>query len=339
MDFTNLGQKAKRLIDQYCMIENGDVVLAAFSGGSDSSALLYYLTENFGGKNNICAAHLNHMIRGAEADGDEEFAVKICEKYGVAIFTERKNIPEIAKKTKKSIEEAARNERYAFFTRTAEKIGRRVKVATAHTASDNTESVLFNLSRGCGLEGLRGIMPVYKNIIRPLLLCSREDVLEYCEKYNIPYTEDKTNSDEIYTRNFIRRNITSKLKEKFNNLDENIFKTAEIARGAADFLNFCAESLIREYSGALTPKTILSQHKSLRYAVIAKLYEKAVFPAEKKLEYRHVLSVEKLLENHGNLRKSIDLPGFITAEVSPEKLIFEKAEEKKTSGGHRLLQK
>ena len=353
----DLEQKAEKLIKEYNMIDCGDNVLVAFSGGGDSSALLFFLInyidylngDKKDKKNKIFAAHMNHMIRGEDADNDEKFAVEICEKYNVKIFTEHKNIPEIAKESKKSIEEAARDERYDFFRRVTQSIGGNVKIATAHTASDNAETVIFNLSRGCGLNGLAGIAPVKKNIIRPFLSCSKEDILGYCEKNNISYVEDRTNSDENYTRNFIRHNIASRLKEKFNNLDENIFKTTEIIRDNSDFLDSCAGDMLKDCanksnkSDGIDIDSLLTSHKALRCAVITKLYENAVFPDIKKLEFRHILYIEELLYNCATPRlrhplskggfseKSIDLPGFVTARIIKNRLVFEKAENKKTS--------
>ena len=343
----NLEQKAEKLITDYGMIEGGDIILVAFSGGSDSSALLYFLIKYFGEdkKDKIFATHMNHMIRGEDADKDERFAIETCEKYNIKIFVGHKNIPEIAAETKKSIEEAARDERYDFLQKIAGSIGGNVKTATAHTASDNTETVIFNLSRGCGLTGLSGIPPVNKNknIIRPFLSCSKEDILEYCEKNNISYVEDKSNSDENYTRNFIRHNIAFKLKEKFNNLDENIFKSTEIMRDTAGFLDLCADNIIKNHdksdkSNKADIDAILSSHKALQRAIITKLYENAVFPETRKLEFKHILYIEELLKdaetskNPKKFSKSIDLPGFVTASVCENKLIFERIADKKTSG-------
>jgi tRNA(Ile)-lysidine synthase len=332
----NLEQKAEKLIREYNMfgLDSEDNILVAFSGGSDSSALLFFLIAYMGKdkKDRIYAAHMNHKLRGQEADSDEKFAVETCGKYNVKIFTEQRDIPEIARISKKSVEEAARDERYDFLKKTADNIGGSVKIATAHTASDNTESVIFNLSRGCGIDGLRGIPPVNRNIIRPFLSCPKEYILEYCEKNNIDHVEDKTNSDEIYTRNFIRLNIASKLKEKFNNLDENIFKTTEIMRDASDFLNSVVNSLAGDGVIDISLDALLSRHKTLRRAVISRLYENAVFPEIRKLEYKHVLYVEELLGSSGGFEKPIDLPGFVTAVITQNKLMFGKNENKKTSG-------
>ncbi|MCL2096707.1 MAG: tRNA lysidine(34) synthetase TilS [Oscillospiraceae bacterium] len=333
-----LEQKAEKLIKEYGMIDDCDNVLAAFSGGSDSSAMLFYLVKKFGVKR-VFAAHLNHMIRGDAADGDERFAVETCKKYGVEIFTDRRNIPEIAESSKKSVEEAARDERYDFLNGTANILGG-VKIATAHILPDNTESVLLNLARGCGSDGLRGIPPVNNNIIRPFLLCSKQDILDYCKENNIDFTEDATNSEVLYARNFIRLNIASKLKERFKNSDENIFKTSEIMRTLSDFTDSLAEDTIKENDNIITIDFLLSSHTALRRAIISKLYEKAFFSGTedlkyiRKLEYRHILYVEEFIgkyRNFSNINKSLDLPGFVTAFITENKLILKKIKNKKTS--------
>ncbi|MCL1792704.1 MAG: tRNA lysidine(34) synthetase TilS [Oscillospiraceae bacterium] len=324
---SDLWQKAENLIEKYNMINSGDDVLVAFSGGSDSSALLFFLLEFLGKKNNIFAAHLNHMIRGAESGRDEKFAVETCEKYKIKIFAERRDIPKMAKDSKKGIEEAARDARYVFLREVAGSIGKKTKIATAHTASDNAETVIFNLARGCGLNGLSGIAPVRENIVRPLLSCSKGDILSYCRANKIPYVEDATNSDENYSRNFIRRNITSKLGEKFNRSDENIFKTSETLRDFADFMDSLANAAIGS-SGCVEAGALMTRHKALQHSVIEKLYEKAVFPENKKLERRHIEYVAQLL---AKTEKSADLPGLVTAKISKNKLAMEKTIGKKTS--------
>ena len=321
-----LEQKAGKLIKQYKMIENHDNILVAFSGGSDSSALLFFLLK-YCGRERIYAAHMNHMIRGQDAYGDEEFAVQACKKYGVKIFAERRDVPEIARKSKKTMEEAARDARYDFLSRIAKELGENTKIATAHTASDNTETVIFNMARGCGINGLRGIIPVNANIIRPLLSCDKDDILQYCGENNLSYVEDKTNREDYYTRNFIRHNVVSKLKEKFAKIDENIFKMTDIMRGNADFIDLCAENILKEnyrVNDGIDISCLISQHKALRYAVILKIYENI---ALKKLEHRHVLYIDEIICKGVNT--DIDLPGHVKARVLYNKFnIFTKIKNK-----------
>jgi tRNA(Ile)-lysidine synthase len=313
----SLEQKAEKLIEKYNMIKTGDKILAGFSGGSVSSALLYFLIKKYG-RENICAAHLNHEIRGGDAFADEKFAAEICGKLGIKIFIERINVPETAKKLKKSVEEAGREARYDFFRRVCGQIGGNIKIATAHTAPDNTESVLINLARGTGLGGLCGIAPFNNNIIRPLLLCGKQDILDYCRENNIDFIEDKSNADESYTRNFIRHSVASKLKEKYAALDGNIIKMSEIMRDTADFIDLQAENILKEHKTELPVRAYIAQHKAVRRAIIIKMCGNAGGG----LDFNLAEELDNALLENKLVRQ--DLPGHIAAEVKNGKLNFYK---------------
>ena len=317
----DLEQKAGKLIDRYKMINAGDKILCAFSGGSDSSALLYFLLKRYGG-GNIYAAHFNHGIRGDDADADERFAVEMCGRYGVKIFTEAKNVPGLAKKLKKSVEEAGRDERYAFFRRVCSQIsgstGRNIKIATAHTMPDNTESVLINLARGTGLAGLCGIAPVLANIIRPLLLCGKRDILDYCRGNNIDFIEDKSNADELYTRNFIRHSVAAKIKERYAGLDSNILKMSEIMRDTADFMDLQAENILD--GDSLPVSAYTAQHKAVRRAIIIKLCKNA----GGSLDFNLVEEIDGAVLEGRLVRQ--DLPGNMAAAIKDGKLRIYKEE-------------
>lgn len=304
----SLEQKAEKLIDKYKMIYAGDKILVGFSGGSDSSALLHFLIGKFGHEN-IYAAHLNHEIRGGDAYSDEKFAINTCAKYNIKIFTERRNVPEIAGKLKQSIEEAGREVRYDFFMRICALLGGNIKTATAHIASDNTESVLINLARGTGLGGLGGIAPINHNIIRPLLLCDKPDILEYCQGNNIDFIEDKTNKDESYTRNFIRHSVAAKLKERYAGLDGNIIRMSEIMRDTSDFINLQAENILKDYDGGLPVSAFTMQHKALRRVIIIKMCEKI----NSRIDFNLVEELDNALLENKLVRQ--DLPNNAAAEV------------------------
>jgi tRNA(Ile)-lysidine synthase len=317
-----LEQKAKKLIEKYRLINPGDRILVGFSGGSDSSALLYFLAKEFG-RENIYAAHLNHEIRGNDACSDEKFVVETCGRYDVKIFTERKNIPELAKIQKKSVEEAGRDARYDFFYRVCGEIGGNLKIATAHNAPDNTESVLINLSRGTGLTGLCGIAPVNHNIIRPLLSCEKHEILEYCLENNINFIEDKSNSDESYMRNFIRHSVAAKIKERYAGMDGNIIRMSEIMRDTDDFMNMQAENILKDYDykeNGLPVSVFAAQHKALRRLIIIKMCEDAggslYFSLAEELD--NALLENKLVRQ--------DLPGNTAAEVKDGKFRIYKEE-------------
>ncbi len=197
-------EKIISTIETYGMLKGGERVTAALSGGADSVCLLLVLNglkERYDLK--LDAVHVNHCIRGKEADRDEEFCRKLCERLGVELTVKRIDVPAIAAEKKQSLEEAARNVRYSVF---AQHSGTGL-TATAHTASDNAETVLLNLARGTGLKGMCGIPPVRDNIIRPLIDVTRQDVENYLRELGQDFVTDSTNLDNDYTRNRIRHNI------------------------------------------------------------------------------------------------------------------------------------
>ena len=192
-----------KAIKQFSMLEKSHNVTVALSGGADSVSLLhilYELRDELG--ITLSAAHLNHMIRGDEALRDENFARQECEKLGIPFFCERADVPKYAKEHRVSTELAAREIRYEFLSNVSDGL-----IATAHTASDNIETIIFNLARGTGLKGLCGIPPVRENIIRPLIFCTREEIEAYCSANRLSYVTDSTNLSDDYSRNKIRHTI------------------------------------------------------------------------------------------------------------------------------------
>ena len=183
-------------------------ILVAFSGGSDSSLLLHLLCETDA---EILAAHVNHGIRGEEANQDEAFCRNLCKSLSIPLFVCKRDIPAIAKARGLGLEETAREVRYDYLQKIAKEQGCSL-IATAHNADDNLETMLFHLTRGTGLKGLCGIPPRRDNIIRPLLRCSKDDILAACQELGIPYVIDSTNADTVYTRNFLRAEVIPRLK-------------------------------------------------------------------------------------------------------------------------------
>ncbi len=200
-----MNHKVEKAIEEYSLLDIGDKVVVALSGGADSVALLYLLNSIKEKYNlSLFACHINHMIRGDEADRDEEFVTALCENLGVELFKKSVDVPKLAGDNKLSLELCGRNVRYEFFAELSEEL--HAKVATAHTASDNVETVLYNIARGTSLSGLCGIKPKRDYIIRPLILCSRKDIETYCEEHSLVYVTDSTNLTDDYTRNNIRHN-------------------------------------------------------------------------------------------------------------------------------------
>ena len=226
---------------RYRMLSEGDAVLCGFSGGADSVTLLSLLFDLSKGEGELpafplYACHVHHGIRGEEADRDEAFCKAFCEERGIPYFSLFADVPKLAAETGDSLETAGRNVRYEFFAKTAERLRRQhpeyksVKVATAHTASDNAETVLFHLARGTSLSGLTGIPPVRDNIIRPLIDVTREEVEAYCAEQGLSFVTDATNEELSYSRNRIRLEVLPALEEINSETVRHIAKTSAALR-------------------------------------------------------------------------------------------------------------
>ena len=198
-------------VERYGMLEKGDSVTVALSGGADSVALLHSLktSENELGIR-LSACHVNHNLRGEESDGDEAYVRELCRELEVPLKVFSVDVSGSVVKHQ-SIEERARELRYDAFAKLSCELDS--KVATAHNACDNTETVLLNLLRGTGLKGLCGIPPVRDYLIRPLILCTRDEIEEYCRENGLKYVTDSTNASTAYTRNKIRLELIPKLLE------------------------------------------------------------------------------------------------------------------------------
>lgn len=197
---------------RYAMLPAGGLVLAAVSGGRDSVCMLHLLhglaaQAGF----TLAAVHYNHRLRGAQSDADEAFTRQLCATLGIRCLTGGGDVAARAAETGRGIEETARDMRYAFFRAAAAETGA-ARVATAHTADDNAETVLLNLTRGTGTKGLCGIPPVRGLFIRPILWMSRAQVDAYVRDNNLPYRDDPSNFSDVYTRNRIRSSVIPVLK-------------------------------------------------------------------------------------------------------------------------------
>lgn len=254
------------------MLKGANTVTVALSGGADSVALLnamLKLTDEYGIF--VKAAHLNHNLRGAESDRDEQFVRDICAKANVELKVKSVDVNSLAIEKKQSVELAARNARYEFF---AECGG---VVATAHTADDNIETVLLNMVRGTGAEGLCGIPPVRDNFIRPLIMCTRSQIEEFCNQHSLEYVTDSTNLTDDYTRNKIRHNAVSVLKEVNSSAATAVLRTCEILRDENAFISNLAtkECERRSKNGGLDVKNAKELDKALLRRVLRLYFETA----------------------------------------------------------------
>ena len=228
--------KVKQLIRKTGMLRDCRYVVAGVSGGADSVFLFYvlkHLEPEYGF--HLHAVHVNHEIRGAEADGDEQFVRNLCAEHGVPLTVCRRNIPEYARQQKMTLEEAGRHARYAIFRAEARKLGKDgdVRIALAHHQNDAAETMLFQMARGCGLDGMASIRPVRGNVIRPLLAVTKEEIVAYLTEKGLSWREDSTNADNDAVRNRIRHDVIPYLIREVNE-----GTVSHLAAEAAD----CAEA-------------------------------------------------------------------------------------------------
>ena len=216
---------------KYNLIENDDIIVVGFSGGPDSVFLVEMLKKlqcffNF----KIYLVHINHLLRGEDADSDENFSFEYAKKNNLEIFIKRIPVKKIAKEIGKTLEEVGREERYKFFSEIYEKVGAN-KIATAHNKDDQIETFLFRLTRGTSLQGLEGIKTKNNNIIRPISEIYKKDILEYLNKNEIQYKIDKTNFENEFTRNSIRLDLIPFIEERYNiKFKDKIFSLIEEIR-------------------------------------------------------------------------------------------------------------
>ena len=244
--------KIWKSIDDFDMLRDTKNVTIGVSGGIDSISLLHFFVNNIDVK--IKVAHVNHNLRGEESLRDENFVREICKSWHVEFVLGSFNILEISKKLKKGIEECAREMRYKFFNEVSED----AKIVTAHSLSDNLETMIFNFTRGSGLSGLTGIPPVRKNIIRPLIYTSREEIELYAKNNNLQYVTDSSNLSDIYSRNKIRHNVIPVLKTISKSFEHNASKCISYLREENEFLDFLARKELNKSANEINnlPKVI-----------------------------------------------------------------------------------
>lgn len=300
------------------LINSGDRILVALSGGPDSICLLNILFELKKELNiEIGAAHINHLLRGEDAFKDEEYVIKICEEIGIPCFVTRVDINNYSKEHKLSSEMAGRQVRYDFFEEIIKKEGFN-KIATAHNANDQAETILFRLMRGTGLEGLTGIKVSRDNkIIRPILCLSRHEVEAYVEKKCLKPRIDTTNFQKIYNRNKIRLDILPYMKENFNeDIIQTLNRMSVLLKKDNEFLERLALNSYKKYCIEDLDYFIIKEEifkeeepiisRVLKHALVK--YSKSNYD----FEMKHINEVFSL--NQKGSGKVIDLPNGIYAE-------------------------
>ncbi len=266
-----------RFVRRYDMVSSGDRVICAVSGGADSMALLwaFYLLKDKLGIEVECA-HFNHGLRGEESQRDQKFVEDFCKGLQIPCHTRFGQVTA----GKKGLEAAARDARYNFLNSLPGKI------ATAHTADDNAETVLMHLVRGTGLKGLGGIMPVSGSLIRPMLSVTRDQVIAFLEEYSVGFVEDSSNAADDFLRNRLRHHVIPLLKAENPRITQNLSETAQSLRQDSELLEGLAADTIEDVAA------LRKMEDAKRVRVLGAYLEKC---GVKEPSRKHILLLQELV--------------------------------------------
>jgi tRNA(Ile)-lysidine synthase len=329
------------------MLEAPSSVVLAVSGGPDSMALLHAIVRIRAATSpdlRLIVAHLDHCLRGVESTEDAAFTAAAADRLGLKCIVERDDVAACARDARRNLEAVARERRYAFLTRVALELGAR-RVATGHTASDQAETVLMQLSRGAGVDGLAGIAPSRPLadgvlLIRPLLDVSRRDVLAYCANREIPYRVDATNVDPELTRALVRHEIIPRLERTSPGCATNIARAASLAADDREYFAEIVDRTLRVWGVAESGPVALpaAEVAMLPPAIRRRILREAVRRSRgdlRRLTAGHVQILERLAErSHG----TAELPYGVRARREGDSLILDcapgKAVEKAPGGSY-----
>ncbi len=320
--------KVKKTVKKYSLLERGDKIVVALSGGPDSVALMDVLAKMAPEMDlQIIAAHFNHELRGRESDEDEIFCRQLTEKYDLPFHARR--MDRSLRKRGESPEDFYRRQRYLFLQEAAEKF-KAQKVALGHNMEDQAQTILMRLLQGSSLEGLKGI-PLLREgrFIRPLIEISRPEIMEYLKKNNLVYRQDSTNKNTQFLRNKIRIKLIPFLKKEFNpRLENSLAQTAEILRRENDFIkNFVAQALQSDYirvndgSYRVDIGWLRGLHPAIRFRLLKSFLE-TLKPEEKRFSFAHVEALDKIIGNQ-KTGKKLNLPGMLSAFIEYNHLFLE----------------
>lgn len=320
----------RRTIERENLIQKGDKILVALSGGPDSVCLLHCLKKlEHIYDLKIYAAHLNHMIRGMEAQKDAMYTAKLCDAFDLIFFVKSVDVPLYAKKERLSLEEAARKVRYEMLFEIKDKISAD-KIAVAHNLDDQVETVLMRLMRGTGIHGLRGMDYLREDgLIRPLLDVQKRDILKYCEEQKLSPRVDKTNEETEYTRNRIRINLIPLIEAEYSpQIKMHLSKMANLLREDDAFLEaessgiFQRDAVILEDRVKLQADDLSLLHPAIAKRIIRYAVKEAAGTLEG-LESGHIDDVIDLMKSP-KTHAMLHLPKGVFVYKRPEGILFTK---------------
>lgn len=324
-------KRIEKFIQKYHMLTCGDRVIAGVSGGADSVCLflmLLELREKIGF--DLIAVHVHHGLRGEAADQDQQFVEALCEQHRIQLEIFRVNLESIAKKRKQSLEEAGRMVRREAFDSVCKKYGGN-KIALAHHQNDNAETLLWNLSRGTGLDGLGGIRPVNGKFIRPLLCMNREEIEEYLAKRKQSYCIDETNAGTDYTRNKLRHLVLPILEEQVNSAAvRHMNETMEQIWELQEYMQEQVEAAYQECVQEHFEKACWIQIQQKSFETFPELIKKMVIRKgmeqvggkKRNLSHKHVDVMMELMNKQ--VGRTLDLPYEMHAKRNYEGIRLEK---------------
>lgn len=308
---------------RYGLVRKNDRIVLGLSGGPDSTALLllllalrrkYSLT--------LCAAHLDHRLPSARSAGHAAFSRKLARKLGVPLYAKSVSVKKLARLRGQTVEEAGREQRYAFFSQVAKKT-RSTKIATAHTLDDQAETVFMRAVRGAGLRGLCGI-PAKRaegklEVIRPLIGSSKKEIVDFLEASGQPFFRDPSNARDLYTRNRVRNRLLPWIEKHMNpQIKQGLADLGEICAETQDLVDGLAESALRRCLRRRSPREVRLDARrlsALHPALCAEVIAKALGLLKKgraRFGSSHILAVRGLLASPGK-RAEAHLPGPVTA--------------------------
>ncbi len=323
----DLAQRLLVLLRRANLLRPGERLGVAVSGGADSVALLHLLLElrkELGCV--LCVVHFNHKLRGRASQADEKFVTKLAAKHGLEFFVAAENIAAKAKRERGNLEDVARRARYAFFEHLVQE--RRLdRIAVAHTADDQAETVVAHILRGTGLAGLGGIHPTSGVVIRPLLEIRRADLRAYLRRKRQPWREDASNRDTHRMRARIRHKLMPLLEKKFQPaVVEHLCQLAEFARADEAYLE--DQSALREKQFVqpvqnavrLALPDFLREPRAIQTRLMRRIVER-MKPRSGQLSATHMEALLALAKHPGS-GKSLQLPGGVEARRESQALVF-----------------
>jgi tRNA(Ile)-lysidine synthase len=326
-------------ICRHGLFKAGDAVVLAVSGGADSMAMLHILCSLRDRLDlKLYVAHLNHMLRGGEAREDADFVRSAADSLGLPCRVGSADVPAVIAREKLSTEEAARKARYDFLHRTARELGAS-KIAVAHNADDQAETLLLHLLNGTGLEGLSGMRPLSGAVVRPLLGVRRREIEAFCSDLGIKFRTDSSNKDLTFSRNKVRHQLIPVLTEYNGNVVEVLTRTAEIIRAENDYIERETDIIFKDmvdFTGSglqLCVEDFLDLDTALQRRLVRKVFQRLA-GFEYSLEFGHVERVRDLFLS-GQTGKRLDLPQGVMAEKTYSFVVFSTVKEDRNidSGG------